>query len=303
MFRDLFQANGLSLDRLHTFCVIAQAGSITSAAKGDPVRQSLYSRQLKELEQYFGIELVRRKGRGIEFTTFGHRLHAITRENLHMLSDFRKDCKGEPVELTIGAGDSLIQWLLLPRLDQVLSKLPNVRLNFLNLTTVEIASRLTEGTIDLGLLRDDAVEKPLKSAPLGVMGYSLFLPQALRNQKKGRGTGAALLNGLPLAILEGEGNFRRALGTFAKSHSIRIQAEVECSSFPLVARALVTGKLAAILPGMARAELEAIGAVEFPLNLMKRLDRKIGLAWNPRVCRIRPVLERATMCLAQILRF
>src|SRR5688572_4142457 len=123
MFSELLNESGLSLDRLESLCLVAQAGGVTKAAKGDPAKQSLFSRQIKELEEFFGAELIRRKGRGISLTEAGARLNAIARECLTALSDFKSDCKGQPVELAIGAGDSLIQWVLLPRLDKLKAKL------------------------------------------------------------------------------------------------------------------------------------------------------------------------------------
>ena len=59
MFEHLFAERGLSLDRLKTLIEVAKAGSIAAAARGDSARQSLYSRQIKELEEFFGVELAR----------------------------------------------------------------------------------------------------------------------------------------------------------------------------------------------------------------------------------------------------
>jgi hypothetical protein len=69
---------------------------------------------------------------------------------------------------------SVIQWLLMPRLDLIRERLPNVRLKFLNLPTGEAVKRLLEGLIDFALVRKDAVSRPLQAKVLGVMGYSLF---------------------------------------------------------------------------------------------------------------------------------
>jgi DNA-binding transcriptional LysR family regulator len=112
MFAELLQQRGLSLDRLQSFCLVAQAGGVTKAAKGDPAKQSLYSRQIKELEEYFGAELMRRKGRGIVLTAAGERLNVLARECFASLLDFKSGCKGLPVEIVIGAGESIIDWVL-----------------------------------------------------------------------------------------------------------------------------------------------------------------------------------------------
>src|ERR1051325_593529 len=58
MFQKLFAESGLSLDRLKALLEAGAAGSIAKAARGDPVRQSQYSRQIKELENFFQTKLV-----------------------------------------------------------------------------------------------------------------------------------------------------------------------------------------------------------------------------------------------------
>ena len=54
---DIFARSGISLERLRVFLQIADAGSMAEAAPGDPVRQSQFSRQLKELEEALGASL------------------------------------------------------------------------------------------------------------------------------------------------------------------------------------------------------------------------------------------------------
>lgn len=293
MFHELFQCGGLSFDRLHTFCLVAQAGSMTRAAGGDPARQSLFSRQIKELEEFFGVELVRRTGRGITLTPAGERLHRLAREHLTALTDFKMECSQRPVELSIGAGDSLIQWLLLPRLQSIGRSLPNVNLKFLNLPTAEIVQRLDAGRIDLGLVRKSAVGRSLKSASLGTLDYSLFIPEKLSRAKTAGCDQTRVLDGLPLATLEGEGSFRQELTSAARKLKIRLNIQLECSSFPLVARVLHTGKAAAILPGIAEVEFGNATVKAISLDFLSCFDREICLAWNPRIARIREVVDKA----------
>ena len=89
MFESLFANTGLSLERLKTFREIVAAGGITAAAGDDSNRQSQFSRQLKELEKYFGVELLKR-GRGpAELTDAGERLYEIIGHTLSALEEFR----------------------------------------------------------------------------------------------------------------------------------------------------------------------------------------------------------------------
>jgi DNA-binding transcriptional LysR family regulator len=302
MFAELLSQGGLSLDRLLSFCLVAQAGGVTKAARGDPARQSLFSRQIKELEEFFGTELIRRKGRGIVLTDAGSRLNVIAREGFASLLDFKSQCKNQPVEVVIGAGESVIQWLLMPRLEQIRERTPNVRFKFLNLPTEEAVKRLAEGLIDFALVRKDAVTRPLQGKPLGVMSYSLFLPASLQ-ATHGRKEGLKILDGLPLATLEGEGSFRSALSSVARKQCVQVNIQVECSSFPLAARAVAGGKVAAILPSIAAPDLEATEAAPVAVPFLEAFDREMSLATSPRLIRIRPVLEKVGAVLHRVCSF
>lgn len=228
MYKELFQQGGLSFDRLRTFCLVAEAGSLTRAAGDDPIKQSLFSRQIKELEEFFAVELIRRQGRGVAVTPAGGRLCRLIREHFAVLSDFKNDYLNHPVELVIGAGDSVVQWLLLPRLKLIRERLPGVNLRFLNLPTAEITKRLAEGSVDLGLVRKNAIGRSLKSVPLGRFKYSLFLPLELANSKGHNAASMKVLDGLPLATLEGDGNFRRELAAVAEKGRVRLNIQIEC---------------------------------------------------------------------------
>jgi DNA-binding transcriptional LysR family regulator len=169
-----------------------------------------------------------------------------------------------------------------------------VRLKFLNLATSEIVRRLADGVIDFGVVRKDAVARPLQCASLGVMGYSLFVPEGLR----GTGTGVKALEALPLATLEGEGSFRKELSAVARKNRLALKIELECASFPLVARAVATGSVAAILPSVAAVDLGRLGTQELKIGILDGLRREICLVWNPRVLRIRAALEKASKVFA-----
>src|SRR5438067_271960 len=107
MFESLFARRGLSLDRLRVLCEVAEAGSIARAAGNDPVRQSQFSRQLKELEDFFEIQLTRRHGKGLVLTEMGKELVQIARESIRSLQDFKLRAGKKPLNISLGGGDSL----------------------------------------------------------------------------------------------------------------------------------------------------------------------------------------------------
>src|SRR5215470_2552143 len=130
MFAKLFAESGLSLDRLKALLEVGAAGSIVKAADADPVRQSQYSRQIKELEEFFRTKLVEREGKGTRLTSNGKELARISRFFMLGLSNFQRGCLAEEQTFSIGASATFIRQFLLP----VISGTPS-RQGRLNYTT------------------------------------------------------------------------------------------------------------------------------------------------------------------------
>jgi len=302
MIADLLSQRGLSLDRLQSFCMVAHAGGVTKAARGNAAKQSQYSRQIKDLEVYFGTELMRRRGKGIELTEAGKRLEVAARGCFSVLGDFKNECTGKPSEVVIGAGESMIRWLMLPRLGPIREKIRTARFRLLNLETGEAITRLSEGVIDFAVVRRESVKPPLRHIRLGRLKYSLFAPAKVRDKFNTRRI-LAWLGELPLATLEGDGSFRQGLALIATQKGIDLRIELECSSFPLVASALKAGDLAAVLPSVAAGELIEAGLVEIQSEILKPLEREYCLAWSPRTQAIRSVLPSVQRMLTTACQF
>src|SRR2546428_681911 len=95
----LFAKAGLSLERLRTFVAIVSAKGISNAAPGDPTRQSQFSRQLKELEECFGAELlVRGRGR-FGLTPAGRELFQIVQSHFAAMENLADRCANRSVEI------------------------------------------------------------------------------------------------------------------------------------------------------------------------------------------------------------
>lgn len=302
MIDELFAQTGLSLERLRAFCLVAEAGGLTKAASGNASKQPLLSRQIKELEVYFGVELLRRAGSGITLTVAGKRLHRLARNYFGALGDFKNECSSLPVHLNVGAGESVIQWLILPRLEAVRRDLPGSRLTLLNLSTQAIAERLAVGEIELGVLRKDAISSRMKCLPLGTLQFAMFVPR--ERLPKARGWDWELaLSQCPLAVLEGAGSFRTELKRSAEEAGIKLHVEVECSSFPMVARALREARIAAILPVLAQQEFPSADFELIALPWASKLARDMVLGWNPRVANVRDTINQAAGILGKIWAF
>jgi DNA-binding transcriptional LysR family regulator len=291
MFDSLFSERGLSLDRLKVLIEVRDAGSIAQAAPGDPVRQSQFSRQLRELSEFFGCEVAQRRGKILKLTEQGERLAELAREQLRSLDDFRSECKQQSVAFTIGAGDSLIQWLVIPRLGKIIDEFPGTHFATTNLRTNEIVQQLTDCRLDFGIIRKNAMAPGLKSVSLGIVSYVALVPENLARTKKKLSLRQAITE-LPLATQTTDGQFTFGLRAIAKALDVPLTPALACQSFPQTMAALRSGRFWAIVPELAARDLPGGAAQRLTDASLAQLDREAMLAWNPRLVRVRPNAAR-----------
>ncbi|MCF7760313.1 MAG: LysR family transcriptional regulator [Cephaloticoccus sp.] len=285
MYEELFSRRGLSLDRVKTLCIVAECGGIAKAADGDPVRQSQFSRQLRELGEFFEVDLTRRRGKGVELTMAGKELAALGREVLEALGDFRRGVQGGEKNLRLGAGESLIQWQVLPQLKRLRKDLPGVLLSMSNLRAKEIINQLAEAQIDFGLASLVELPAGLAGARLGLLRYRIFVSTAIVTRKKPTWKEALKL---PLVGLEGEGRLAQKISQVAARLGLKPEIAVRCSSLPGVATALKEIDGFAILPEAAAQG--GLVAIEAPF--LREFEREVHLVWSVRRLAIRDEMVR-----------
>lgn len=298
MFKNLVGRKNLSLDRLATLCHVAEAGSIGAAAGEDASRQSQYSRQIAELEAFLGVALLDRTSKPFRLTSEGRELSGICRNYLSALDDFIGSCRHQTSSLVVGAGESHIQWLLIPAVLPKLRKaLPQTRVVFRNLQSDEIIEALRCGEIDLGFVRRDVVPTALESAGSWNQSYRLFIPKSYGLKLRGI-VNLEALAGFPMAVLEGSGLFRRTMEELIARIPGKRAFEFECSSFTQVALLVSRRECCAVLPSFARTQLDRATIDDYPVEGLEGLERVLTFAWSPRRAEIRPLIGKAAMVAA-----
>lgn len=287
MLKNLFAERGLSLDRLKSLIEVAEAGGISKAVHGDPARQSLYSRQIKELEEFFGVQLTRKKGKGITLSTAGEELVNLTREYFSALSEFRTNSKNIPRKFVIGAGDSIHNWIVSPVLSKIAKENKPWLFTLRNLRNNEVAEMLYSMEIDFGILRRNLITADvLKYKTLSRVRYAMYIPKNLLDKKFAKDYKLCLKN-IPCATLSLDSSFANMLKNACASNGIDFKITLETQSFPFAAEAMKTKAYMAILPEMCENTLPS-GIVKIQPSFFKMLERDIVLAWNPRLVAVRP---------------
>ncbi|MEC5129555.1 LysR family transcriptional regulator [Verrucomicrobiales bacterium BCK34] len=301
MFENLFSRAGLSLDRLRSLVEIDAAGGISQAAPGDVVRQSQLSRNLSQLETFFGVELKRRVGRGIELTVEGKRLAALAREYLRSLEGFLDQASGALSDIRIGSGHSTLEWIVLPAIEQLRRdakrETPHIILE--SVRSQQIIERLNDFSLDLAVVRKSALtSKKLRFTPIVDVTFSLYCHSALA--KRFNNDVIELVRKTPLALAMG-GDFRRRFGEWAQEHDISPKLALSCSSFRLVFEALKSDiRLASFLPDTAEDEAKATGLTRLAIPGLEEAGRELVLAWNERIDDLRPGVKEWREAFLQV---
>ena len=300
----ILSKSGFSLDRLAGFCAVASAGSIVGAARGDAVRQSLLSRQIRELEEFFGAELVRRQGRGLVLTAAGEELAALGRGQITALGDFAASCQNAPIRVSVASSESLLQWLILPRLPALRKAVSNAVFVLHHEDNAAIAARVQEGIHDFGLVRRKVSHGEAGIAELGNLQEVLIAPKALLPRAELNLSEA--LRSIPLAVPVG-GALRTALNAYAGKHApktgVGLHPAVECTSYLHASAALKSGACAAILPSLALSEFPEELHSTWSLAPLKLERHPVSLIWNQRNAAVRPVLTQLAQAMSRLLRF
>ncbi len=294
MFTRLFAQSGLSLDRLRALVEVGACGGIVRAAEGDPARQSQYSRQLKELEDFFQVALVERHGKGVRLTHQGRELARISRFFLLGLANFQRGCLAEGQTYRIGASATFLSTFVLPILTRSPFGAQGSRFALETVSDAEAERRLHDLTLDFAVVTRNSLSRPLQSKELGRWGLCLWVPKSLRRNVR-QAARAFVAGQLPLAWPIAE----LPLGSFEtlRGH----EPAVTCSSFLEARIALAEQELATVLPDFLSPGDAARQLLRVRTPLVDAARFGYHLAWNPRLLRLNPHAVRRRDALVRML--
>ena len=291
MFAKLFAESGLSLDRLKALLEVGAAGSIVKAANDEPVRQSQYSRQIKELEDFFRVKLIERQGKGTRLTPNGKELARISRFFMLGLSNFQRGCLKEEQKFRIGGSATFLRSFLLPVLSGHSAQQDATSYIIEVETDEEIERRLHDLTLDFGVVGNEALSRPLQTSRLGQWRLELWVPKRLR--LSGVGAAQAFENQqLPLVLARKE----------LKGLDVaEYEACLVCDSFLDAWVAMEGQEVAGLLPDFLVPGNFSKSFIRVRLPKTDSWVFYFHLAWNPRLLRLNPHAARRRDWLATTL--
>jgi DNA-binding transcriptional LysR family regulator len=148
----------MDLRQLSTFRVVAEKLNFTRAAEQLHLAQSSVSAQIRSLERELGVMLFDRIGKQVHLTDAGKKLYGYARRIQGMTDEIRSEVAAKQYlhgTLTIRMPESLAAAYMPEVIIRYNRIYPDVRLNFINCSDLELARELNTGHIDIALLMTD----------------------------------------------------------------------------------------------------------------------------------------------------
>lgn len=286
---------GVSLDRLKAFCLVVRAGSIAAAAPGDPNRQSQFSRQIGDLEDAIGRQLVKKEGKTLKPTAAGLELAGLAGGFFTGLDELSQESENRPIALA--GGESIIRWVVVPAISRLTAL--NFQWQLKCLRTMQTLEALASGTTDLGVVREDAVTDDYIQKPAGEIEYLWVFPRRLLPSRTASGIYDA--KRLPFALLAGDGKLARQITETAAKNQVRLDIRMELESFSLLLEAVKTQNLGGLVPRNAAAELPPDNFAIIEDEPLAIPPRPLALIAHAKTYNLRPRLRKAFDECARIL--
>jgi DNA-binding transcriptional LysR family regulator len=146
----------MELRRLRNFLAVGETLNFTKAAAQLRVGQPALSRQVQDLEDEIGVDLLKRSPRGVTLTAEGKLFLEEVRDLLKRADEsvqkVRALARGEYGELHIGYAPSPTMEILPPALAAYQKAVPRVKLTLHDLSSDELIAGLRDATLELAIM-------------------------------------------------------------------------------------------------------------------------------------------------------
>ncbi len=156
-----------SLRQLEVFLATAQYENVTKAADALAMSQSAASGSLSDLERHFGVQLFDRMGKRLKLSELGAQLRPRAENLLAQAREFEAALAGEGVvgQLKLGATLSIGNYLAVGMIAEFRRRFPSADVALSVANTQEIARRVQQFELDVGLIEGELHHPELEAIP------------------------------------------------------------------------------------------------------------------------------------------
>jgi len=264
----------MELRQLRYFLGVAAAGSFGRAASQLHIAQPALSRQIKALEEEFGVELLFRTARGVHVTEAGERFRGLAEALVRSIENMRLEVANladEPSGLVVvGLPPSIAHLITIHLIEACEIRFPKVTLHIIEALSVFLVDGLELGRIDVAVLTDPresyAVERrDLADEDMVLVGVPARVQDGLASVTLEE------LNNYKIIISQG---FERVMQPWCEAANVTPSYALKLDSVQIVQDMMRRGLYCTIVPyGMVHSDVAAgrVNAVRFNPPITRRL--------------------------------
>lgn len=250
----------MELRHLRYFAAVAELRNVTQAARRLHVAQPALSRQIQDLEEELGLQLIERSTRGIKLTEagefFAYEARAVLARADEASQAVRALARGEIGELRVGYAPSPTTEILPRALTAFQKVAPGVRVTLLDLASDDLEKALLDGRIHISVM-----VKPGSRSHPGIL-FEAIVRYALR-VAAARQHRFARMTKVPLRCLLDEPLVAYARTEYTEYHEMlettfanfdrKPDIAVECDGATSLLAAVESGRGVALVPEVFRS--------------------------------------------------
>lgn len=239
----------MTLRHMIIFVAVYEAGSITKAATALHLAQPSVSQAIKELENYYGIGLFDRIGRGIRPTESGKAFYNYALHIVSLFNEMEQTIKNWDSMgiLRIGASITIGTHILPLIIKSYEQQYPNLEIKVIVKQSASIEQLILENKIDIALIEAQPEQTDIVSVPFMEDELCAIVPPNHPLLFTGEITLADMTQ-YPFLMREPGSAGRQILEAYFELQDIHIQPFWESTSTQTIVKAVSVGLGVAVLP-------------------------------------------------------
>lgn len=275
----------MNLRALLYFDELVRTNSMRAAAENLNVAPTAVSRQIENLEEYFGAQLVERSNRGIKLTAAGRLLAERAGrtlrelEHVHQLIEDLQGLQGGKV--VIYANGATVANVIAPVLGEFSLRYPKLRFEVAISSAREAIEALTTGEADIAVTLFAPQIAGVKVRLRSEIAYDVIINPAHPAARASKMSLSELVT-LPLALPDRSYAARQAIEDLFAREKLKLDPVFVTSSLDMLKELVLRGAAVTLLPALAvHRELEAGSLAAVPMADGEAVRTAIDLCISP----------------------
>ncbi len=277
----------INFENYKVFYYVAKYGSISAAARELYISQPAASSAIKVLESSLDTALFLRTTKGVKLTTEGEALFSYVAKGCDYLF------KGEEIfseisdlktgEIRVGASSAVLQFLLLPILEEFNKQYPKIIIRIINGSTSETIEKLRQGEIDFGIVVSPIPSHNFMQVREIASFQNVFVAGKRFQHLKYRTVPLGTLKLHPLIMMQYDHQTRKYIDEYMADYEINLEPQFELASGELISEFAARGLgIGCVLKNYAQPMIEK-GQL-FELSLERPLPaRSVAVVTNNKI--------------------